>query len=25
MMRKMMQCGEGEEAGKKKKDTGEKE
>jgi hypothetical protein len=25
MMRKMMRCGEGEEAGKKKKDTGEKE
>jgi len=25
MMRKMMQCGEGEESGKKKKDTEEKE
>ncbi len=25
MMRKMMRCGEREEAGKKKKDTGEKE
>jgi hypothetical protein len=25
MMRKMMRCGEGEEVGQKKKDTGEKE